>query len=398
MASFAASVTVEDLERDPYAIYARLREQEPVAFVPAVNAWFVTRWDDVGVITKNPDLFSSEDPTSPVCRHFGMPAIIHTDGDVHKRLRQGFAPHYSARNVATYIDELVTPIAGHFLERLLEKGRAELMAEYFEPISALCLARSIGLQDVDVTTLRQWFAGLSQGAIDFERDPQRGAVCARTVSEINQALAPVFERLAATADDSVLSNMLRYGLPEGEVCSREFIMPTVLVALLGGMQEPGHGAGTTLVGLLSDQAQMQYVLEDLDGRLRNAVLEGVRWVSPIGTQGRMPLRDIEVGGVGLKKGASVSAILASANRDPTMFERPDEFDVRRPEAGGGHATFGFGPHFCAGKWFALAQMEISLRVLIRGVENLRLDPGARIPEFQGWEFRAPKRLDVLFDS
>ena len=76
MGSFLESITVEDLETDPYPIYARLRREAPVAYVPAVNSWLATRWDDVAAIGKDPDLFSAEDPNAPVCVAFGMPAII----------------------------------------------------------------------------------------------------------------------------------------------------------------------------------------------------------------------------------------------------------------------------------------------------------------------------------
>lgn len=398
MAAFAETITVERLEKDPYPIYARLREEAPVAYVPAVNVWFVTRWEDVGAVTKNPDLFSAEDPESPVCRHFGTPAIIHTDGDIHARLRGGVAPHYSPRRISEYIEDLVTPIAEEHLATFWDEGRAELMSDYFEPISVLSLARSFGLRDVDTPTLRRWFAGLSQGAINFERDPARAAICDEVVKEIDAAMSPLLDRLENEPDASPLSHMLRHGMPEGETCPRDFIMPSVRVTLLGGMQEPGHGAGSTLVGLLSDLAQMEFVLNDIAKNLPVAVLEGVRWMSPIGTQGRTPARDVELNGVPLKKGESVSAIIASANRDPSVFEKPDVFDAMRAETGRAVATFGFGPHFCAGKWFALAQMNIALRVLLENVENLRLDPAAAAPEFQGWEFRAPKRIDVLFDK
>lgn len=74
--SYADAITVEALEHDPYTIYARLRRESPVAYVPAANIWFVTKWRDVETVTKRPDLFGAEVPTSPVERSFGSPTIF----------------------------------------------------------------------------------------------------------------------------------------------------------------------------------------------------------------------------------------------------------------------------------------------------------------------------------
>ncbi|TIW63535.1 MAG: cytochrome P450, partial [Mesorhizobium sp.] len=114
--SFADEITVEALEADPYPIYAELRRSAPVAYVPAVNLWFVTRWKDVETVAKSPDIFSAVVGTSPVERSFGKPTILTTDGETHKDLRQGVDPKYRPRTVASYAGDLVRSIAGPFLD------------------------------------------------------------------------------------------------------------------------------------------------------------------------------------------------------------------------------------------------------------------------------------------
>ncbi|MEJ8572706.1 cytochrome P450 [Microbaculum marinum] len=391
MGSFLDSITVEQLETDPYPVYARLRREAPVAFVPAVNSWLATRWDDVAAIGKDPDLYSAEDPNAPVCVAFGMPAIIHVDGDVHKALRDGIAPHYLPRKVAGYIDALVRPVAEDLVAKIGSNGSTDLMAEYFEPISVLSLARSFGVMDADVPTLRRWFQGLAQGAINFERDPDRAAVCAATRAEIEETLDPILTRLARESDGSPIAHMMHHGMSDGEVRAREFIMPSILVTLLGGMQEPGHGGGSTLIALLDNPDQLDEVRADMERMLPKAIQEGIRWMAPIGTQIRVPTRDTELGGVTVPKGQTIAAVVASASRDEARFADPDRFDIHRDE--GGHASFGFGPHFCAGKWFANAQIEVALRVLLENTSEIHLD-GSQPPVFRGWEFRAPTSLHV----
>ncbi|TIV57171.1 MAG: cytochrome P450, partial [Mesorhizobium sp.] len=82
-------------------------------------------------------------------------------------------PKYRPRTVASYAGDLVRSIAKRYLDKIAAQGSAELMADYFEPVSTLSLARSLGLADVDMPTLRRWFYGLAQGAINFENDPKR---------------------------------------------------------------------------------------------------------------------------------------------------------------------------------------------------------------------------------
>lgn len=392
--SYAQSIKIEDLEADPYAIYARLRREQPVAFVPAANVWFATRWNDVETVTKNPDIFSANAPTSPVEISFGKPTILTSDGPVHKELRSAVEPQYRPRPVMGYIDALVRPIAMECLGAFDGQSSVELMANYFEPISALSLVRSFGLNEVDLPVLRRWFHGLSQGAVNYERDPKRQAISDQTCAEIDAALMPILNRLVKEPSNTPLSHMLHSGMPNGEVRRPEFILPSVKVTLLGGMQEPGHGAGSILVGLLQNPDQFASLLADKDAWIPRAVDEGLRWVAPIGTQMRVTTRDVDIGGVTVPGGSPIAAVLASANHDEDEFTDGHTFDMTRPKASS--ASFGFGSHFCAGKWFAKSQIEIALRVLLDRYPGLQLDPD-QLPDFRGWEFRAPTSLHVLLN-
>jgi cytochrome P450 len=114
-------------------------------------------------------------------------------------------------------------------------------------------------------------------------------------------------------------------------------------------------------------------------------------VAPIGTQFRTAARDVELGGVVVPRGAGVSAVLASANRDETIFGDADRFDLRRPNRQ--QAAFGFGKHFCSGHSFARRQMQIALEVLFVRYPEVRPHPD-RPARFRGWEFRAPAELHV----
>jgi cytochrome P450 len=144
--------------------------------------------------------------------------------------------------------------------------------------------------------------------------------------------------------------------------------------------------------LLSNPGQLAAVRSEPDTLLAAAVEEGLRWVAPIGTQTRQVVADTELAGVRLPAGSPVGPLVSSANRDEARFTDPDRFDIfRRRQA---HLAFGAGRHFCGGHAFSRAQIRIAIEVLLRRYPRLSTDPD-QPPVFRGWEFRAPRRLDVL---
>jgi cytochrome P450 len=387
---FADQVTVEDLDRDPCPIYARLRREAPVCHVPAVGLWFVTRWQDVEYAASHPELYDSRVLPSPLDRTMGGESILVVDGEPQKRLRAMLDPSLRPRVVEERTPALVEPIVERQLDVLEGRRGADLMEDYFEPISVLSLGQVLGLGHVDGDTLRRWFHGLAQGATNFEDDPAKWAVSDATGAEIDRELAPVLERLFEQPDDSTIATMLAHA--EGSLAERvAAILPTLKVILLGGMQEPGHAAGSTVVGLL-ESGQSEALAAEPARLVRDAVEEGLRWVSPIGTQTRRALVETELGGAIVPAGANLGVLVSSANRDETVWgPTADEYDLFRPRRN--HAAFGFGPHFCSGHHFSRVQMRIAIQRLFERFPGLQLDP-ERPPVFNGWEFRAPQHLRV----
>ena len=300
-------------------------------------------------------------------------------------------PSFRPRVVRSYALPLIEPLVEEHLERMAGAGHAELMADYFEPISVLALGRVLGLGELDGDLLRRWFADLAQGATNFEADPAKQAIGDAASREIDERLAPVFARLLAEPDGSTIANML--AAAEGTLAERTAqIMPTLKVVLLGGMQEPGHAAGSTVYGLLSDPAQAAAMASDPAGLVASAVEEGLRWISPIGTQTRRVVTDTELAGVALPAGANVGLLVSSANRDERVFgPTAEQYDLRRSITG--PAVFGFGPHFCTGHAFSRILVQLAVRRLFERFPTLQLDP-EHPARLRGWEFRAPAHLHV----
>ncbi len=389
---FADSITVDDLERDPYPIYERLRREEPVAWVPAVGCFLVTRAADVEVVTTRTEDFTAEAPTSPVDRYFGGRTLMTMDGQEHLDLRRTLDAKFRPRQVAQYIDGLVQPIAMTYVERLMNKpGRAaELVTEYFEPVSVLALASVLGLGHVSAARLQNWFHGLAQGATNFEDDQQKARDNAQACADIEAELLPLMAKWVAQPDESAISSMISHGCPVGEHRSAEYLLPSIKVILLGGMQEPGHGAAACLAALLEHPDQFTRVRAD-PALWADAVHEALRWVAPIGTMQATAVHDVELGGVVIPEGSLVSAVVSSACHDEDLFDEPARFDIFRPRSA--HAAFGYGPHFCAGHAFARELEVIALRTLVSALPEVHLVAPV---VYRGWEFRAPAAVSVAW--
>jgi cytochrome P450 len=390
--TYGSRVTLDELESDPYPVYKRLRDEEPVSYVDAVELWLVTRWDDVQYIDKTPALFTGETEPSTLNRTFGK-NLLGSEGSYHQRIRSIIYPAFRVQAIGHYPDDVITPIANELIDAFAGRGEVEFVSEFAEPLSTKVVKRTLGLTDVEDDTLRRWFAELALGAANFEGDPEKQAVADKASREVNETIRPILDRLETEPDDTVLSNMLHSEV-EGERLTREEIQSNLKVMIVGGLQAGTDLISLSLAALLAHPEQAEEVKADF-ALINQAVEEGARWHSPVGTSTRQTTRDTELGGVKLEKGALIAAVLASANRDERNFGEPDRYHIHRRD--GTHLAFATGPHLCIGARLGRYEARTSWRVLFDRLPKLRLDPD-RPMEVSGWEFRSPHHLHLLFDA
>jgi cytochrome P450 len=382
-------VTLEELERDPYPIYERLRRDEPVSWVPAVGLWLVTRWDDVYVVDHHPERFTGATDPSTLNRTMGV-NMLGSEGEAHDRVRNVVEAPFRPREVAARAGGRLLEMAGGLIDSFVERGSADLLREFCEPFSVLSLRYMLGLDAIPVEDLARWNAGIMVGLANFEGDPEKDRIGQGAAAEARRAIEPVMDRLGKEPDDSVLSVMLR-AEPAGGPLAREEIVANTLLMLSGGLQEPRDLIALVVWALLAHPDALADVLAEPDGRLKPAIEETLRCYAPVGTSTRQTTRPTTLAGVELDQGELVAAVLASANRDERRFDRPAEFDIHRPR--GAHLAFSTGDHFCLGAWLGRLQARVAVGQLLARLPGLRLDPDHEVV-IRGWEFRAPEALRV----
>ena len=375
-------ITVESLSDDPYPIYARLRREAPVCFVPAVGLWFVTRWADVEYGTWHLELFPASVVGSPLDRTLGGTNVLTVDGEAHHERREPLDRALRPKVAEQRAPEIVRTIADELLDAIAPRGHADLIAEYFEPLSTRSLALVIGLGDLGAFTS---FGGSMSSRSGRRTTNGIRRSSARPIRSAwrSTARSPLFARRLEEPDDTMASYLIHV---PGDLDERlRWVMPTLKLVLIGGLQELGHGMGSTVYGLLGDPEQGRALAADPEGLVGKAVDEGLRWISPIGTQARAS-EGAEVGGVRIPPGDNVAFLVPSANRDDAVWgPTADRFDMFRPRHP--HAGFGFGSHFCVGHYLARIQMRLD-SVAVRAAAAAAPDPD--IPaRLRGWEYRSP---------
>ncbi|MGZ8571335.1 MAG: cytochrome P450 [Actinomycetota bacterium] len=389
--SIGETITLEDLERDPYPIYARLRDEEPVSWVPAVGLWLVTRHDDVRSVDLQPEVFTAATEPSTLNRTMGV-NMLGQEGSQHARIRAIVEPPFRPRDLEERTHGMIPRLATELIDGFERRGGADLFRAYCDPLSVRALRFMLGLDEVAWEDILGWNEGLMLGLANFEGDPAKQEPANAASAALGDAIAEVLDRLDDEPDGSVLSWML-HREEEGRRMSREEILANTRLMLSGGLQEPRDVIALTLLALLAHPDQLAEVRADRS-LVKAAVEETLRWAGPVGTSTRQAVVDTELAGIALPAGALIGAVLSSANRDPRRWTDPDRFDVHRKE--GAHLAFAIGAHFCLGAWFGRHLARVSLDLLLDRLPGLRLDP-ERPAHLSGWEFRAPDSTWVRWD-
>ena len=248
-------VTLEVLEDDPYPTYAWMRRHRPIAYVPrnrtASGSPPGTCATEAG---NNNEIFG---PTSEVFHAvYGNPNVMSLTGAEHLAHRGPLNACFRPRAVRGYREGLLRATAARYIDAIRDRGEADANADILERISMRAIADVLGFIDVDDDTLVRWFHGYAAYLVDFGRSSEVAEPGQAIKAEVAAYLAGRLARLAAEPDGSTLSHLLHDGMPAGTTRSLDEIIGDTGVMIVGGFQEPAHGAANTLYGLFSrpDQA------------------------------------------------------------------------------------------------------------------------------------------------
>lgn len=380
------------LEDDPYPTYAWMRRHVPIAYVPETGRVWITTWELCDQAGRNDEVFG---PTKDVFHAvYGNPNVMSLSGTEHLAHRAALNSCFRPRAVNGYRGQL-RATAARYIDAIRDRGAADASAEILERISMRAVGDVLGCHDVDDDVLIRWFHGFAAYLVDFGRSSEVAEHGRAIKAELAAYLRARLDLLAAHPDGSTLSHLLHDGMPEGTVRGLDEIIGDVGVMIVGGFQEPAHGAANSLHGLFTRPDQAARLRAGPQAWSAAAVEEGLRWLAPFGMTEKLTTTDVSLGGVRLSAGTEVALVLGSANRDEARYADPDVFDLDRPRQA--HASFGYGLHFCLGHYVARELERVMLEEMFARLPNLRPDPDREVT-IHGWAVRAAKRLPVIWDA
>lgn len=387
--STAPHVDIDPLafRADPYPALAAMRRAHPICYVPQLGATLITRHAHVSELEKRVDVFSSEQPGGLMNRLMGR-NMMRKDGPEHIAERKLMLTALGPQPVRAHWEGLFRADASRILDQLTAQGRAELVADFAMPVSADALRALTGLTNMRWQDMDAWSQGMIDGIANYADDPTVEARCHAATAGIDACISERMPALRAQPDGSLLSVMLRAGLPESSVRAN------IKLAISGGQNEPRDAIAGAAWALLAHPAQLERVLR---GELpwRRAFDEYARWMSPIGMSPRRIAQPFAFEGVRFEPEERVFLMFGSANRDEAVFRDPERFDLAREDVGA-HVAFGAGPHYCAGAAASKSLIaEVALPALFGRLGGLSLAPGAEV-RFSGWAFRGPLAVPVAW--
>jgi aromatic O-demethylase, cytochrome P450 subunit len=289
-AGIVHDVALEVLEDDPYPTYAWMRRHRPVAFVPETGRVWITTWDLCDEAGRNDKVFG---PTSEVFHAvYGNPNVMSLSGPEHLAHRAALNACFRPRAVNGYREHILRATAVRYIDAIRDQGQADANSEILERISMRAIGDVMGFTDVHDDILIRWFRGFAAYLVDFGRSSEVAEHGRAIKAELAADLRTRLDSLAAHPDGSTVSHLLHDGMPDGTTRGIDEIIGDIGVMIVGGFQEPAHGAANSLHGLFTRPEQAARLRADPSAWSAAAVEEGLRWLAPFGMTEKLTTADV----------------------------------------------------------------------------------------------------------
>jgi cytochrome P450 len=364
-------------------VLARLREHEPVSWLPALDGWLVTRRDLAMGVMRDPETFTVEDPRFSTGQVVG-PSMLTLEGAAHKRHREPFARPFRLDAVRERFTAPVADETDRLLAAIAPRGEAELRRELAGPLATAAVTHALGLEEAGTAEVLGWYDAIVASVTEITAGRPPTEAGRRGFDELRAAIEPTLARGPESSLVAAAAGAAG-GLERGEVVSNAAVL------LFGGIETTEGMIANAIAHLLSHADQLAAVRAEPE-LLANAIEESLRLEPAAAVIDRYATRDTELAGASILERELVVISIAGANRDPSVFADPDSFDVRRENAKL-HAAFAHGPHVCIGMHLARLEAHTAVARVLERLPGLRLDP-EHPPAPRGLVFRKPGALRV----
>jgi cytochrome P450 len=347
---------------DPYPWYAELRASSPVRFVEQHGVWAVSRYADVLHVLRDPATFSSapmaagmgpalDTLISQSAQSGGFRWLLSADPPDHTALRRMVSKPFVPRVIAE-LERRIDEIANDLVDELVKAEAPDLVRDLAFPLPVIVIAELLGIPPERREDFKRW----SNAIVDI-LTPTGPSIDSLTAGmEMHQFFLGMVEERTASPGDDLISGLINPELTVGEI-----VLFCVLLLIAG------NETTTNLLGNFARSA-LGHVRDA--AALPAAIEEVLRYDSPVQMIYRVTTTPTTLAGVDLAKGSTVLVLLGSADRDETVFDRPEE--LRLDRSPNEHVAFGNGTHFCLGAPLARLEARVALRTLLDRAPNIHI--------------------------
>ena len=361
---------------NPYPLYRRLREEDPVHWDPFLHSWVVTRYADVVRVLH--EFSADRTPTPEQLTQMNLAAMnpiaavmvkqmLFMDPPAHTRLRSLASSVFRPRRVEILRSQ-IQAIADQLIDRLHGSHHMEVLADFAEPLPAIVTATLLGVPTRDHVQLKCWSADFAEMLGNFQHNPDRVPKVRRSLEQLTEYLRATIAELRKRPRDGLINCLLTAEI-NGDRLTEEEVIANSIVTMVGGQETTTNLIGNGILTLLRNPEQLTKLRQDLS-LMPPGVEELLRYESPSQHTARMAPEDVTLGGRLIRKRQAVIAVMGAANRDPERFPDPDRLDIERKD--NRHVAFGWAAHFCFGAPLARIEGQIAFDTMLRRLPQLEL--------------------------
>src|SRR5579862_4412513 len=318
---------------DPYPLYHRLRERDPVAWDPFLHAWVVTSYSGVLDVlhkfsaqrTPTPEQLAAMDLSAlePVAQVM-VRQMLFMDAPAHTRLRGLCSSAFTSRRV-DHLRPHIQDIADSLIDRVGSSGRMDVIADFANPLPAIVTAELLGVPAGDHQQLKAWSADFAEMLGNFQHNPDRVSRVVRSLADMIAYFRAAVRQQQASPRQGLIRLLL--DACEGDSrLSEEEVIANVIVTMVGGQETTTNLIASGLLTLIRNPPALAWLRDD-PTITESAVEELLRYESPSQHTARLAPDNLMLGGKRIRKRDAVMAVMAAANRDPARFADPDRLDL-----------------------------------------------------------------------
>lgn len=386
----------EENIRDPYAMYAALRRNDPV-HQAQTGEFIITRYEDIKNILKDPSFksgnrliwlkkgiqyFDGKQEDFRAIYTAMNSFILMLNDEQHLRIRNFIARAWNNRDVDPLIEKNINTL----LRRMPDK-EMDVVAHFAQPLPVLTIADILGVPVTDYQHLIQLGVAMTK-TLDLY-------VSMKDLVMMNEAAKSFIDYFREQVklkhdktDEGLFSKLIQKNRQEKAGLTEEELISVGIFLFTAGEETSAGLISNTLLHLASNPAQLA-ILRKNPGQMDSAIDEVLRYDSVVQLLGRTASRDVVIRDKLIKSGSAITMVIGSGNRDEQVFEQPDEFIIsRKPNR---HLSFGSGVHYCLGDWLGRRQSQLAVSAFQKRYPHITL-PDQQLTWYKNI---AVRRLDAL---